>query len=71
MRSRYTAREPERAHFVTSTIVDWLPVFHTAACCDILAGSLDVYRSLGRRPYAEGVPSLSPGLARGTSAYPG
>ena len=36
MRSRYSAREPERACFVTSTIVDWLPVFHTAASCDIL-----------------------------------
>jgi len=28
--------EPERAHFMTSTIVDWLPVFHTAACGDTL-----------------------------------
>ena len=28
MRSRYTVRETERAHFITSTIVDWLPVFH-------------------------------------------
>src|SRR4051812_15190829 len=40
MRSRYAVREPERAHFITSTIVDWLPVFTTPACCDILAGSL-------------------------------
>ncbi len=41
MRSRYNVREPERAHFITSTIVDWLPIFQTAACCDILVGSLD------------------------------
>ena len=27
MRSRYSVREKERAHFVTSTIVDWLPLF--------------------------------------------
>ena len=53
MRSRYTVREPERAHFVTSTIVDWLPVFHSVACCDILAGSLDFCRQeKGLRLYA-------------------
>ncbi len=44
MRSRYQVRETERAHFVTSTIVAWLPVFHSAACCDILAHSLDYCR---------------------------
>jgi hypothetical protein len=44
MRSRYTVRESEQAHFITSTIVDWLPVFQTAACCDILAGSLEFCR---------------------------
>jgi REP element-mobilizing transposase RayT len=44
MRSRYSVREKERAHFVTSTIVDWLPVFTTGACCEILAGSLDFCR---------------------------
>src|SRR5438552_176678 len=27
--SRYTVREEHHAHFVTSTIVDWLPVFTT------------------------------------------
>jgi REP element-mobilizing transposase RayT len=36
MRSRYRVHEPERAHFVTSTIVAWLPVFTSAACCEIL-----------------------------------
>jgi hypothetical protein len=44
MRSRFRTRELERAHFVTSTIVDWLPVFQTSACCDILAQSLDYCR---------------------------
>ncbi|MEY2481958.1 MAG: hypothetical protein QOK24_486 [Verrucomicrobiota bacterium] len=40
MRSRYLIHEPDRAHFVTSTIVEWLPVFTSAACCDILVNSL-------------------------------
>jgi len=44
MRSRYQVKEPERAHFVTSTIVDWLPVFTTEACCDILVSSFDYCR---------------------------
>jgi REP element-mobilizing transposase RayT len=44
VRSRYRVNDPEGAHFVTSTIVDWLPVFTTAACCDILVGSFDYCR---------------------------
>jgi REP element-mobilizing transposase RayT len=53
MRSRYTVREPQQAHFVTSTIVDWLPVFTTQACCEILAGSLAFcQREKGMRLYA-------------------
>jgi REP element-mobilizing transposase RayT len=40
MRSRYRIHEPNRAHFVTGTIVEWLPVFSTGACCDILVNSL-------------------------------
>src|SRR5438876_6156862 len=36
MRSRYRIREPHAAHFVTSTIVAWLPVFTAATRCDIL-----------------------------------
>ena len=39
MRSRYRVHEPDGAHFVTSTIVGWLPVFTSPACCEILAGS--------------------------------
>ena len=41
MRSRYHAREPDRAYFVTSTIVAWLPVFTTAARCDILVEAFE------------------------------
>ena len=44
MRSRYYVREQGQAHFVTSTIVEWLPVFTSPACCDILVQSLDYCR---------------------------
>ena len=40
MRSRYRILEPHAAHFITSTIVEWLPVFTSAACCEILVRSL-------------------------------
>jgi len=40
MRSRYKVCELQAAHFVTSTIVEWLPVFTTSECCDILVDSL-------------------------------
>ena len=40
MRSRYRVGDPLQAYFVTSTVVQWLPVFTTSACCDILADSL-------------------------------
>ncbi len=40
MRSRYAIREANAAYFITSTTVAWLPVFTTAACCDILVQSL-------------------------------
>jgi putative transposase len=40
MRSRYRIYEREHAHFVTATIVEWLPVFTSAACCDIVVRSL-------------------------------
>ncbi len=39
MRSRYRVHDLHAAHFVTSTIVAWLPVFTTAARCDILIKS--------------------------------
>ena len=41
MRSRYRIQEPDHAHFVTATIVEWLPVFTTAACCDVLIRSFE------------------------------
>ena len=41
MRSRYRVHHPDRAHFVTCTIVEWLPVFTSAACRDILVRSLE------------------------------
>ena len=40
MRSRYRINAPDAAHFITSTIVQWLPAFTTSACCDILVRSL-------------------------------
>jgi putative transposase len=40
MRSRYLIYHQDRAHFVTSTIVEWLPIFTSPACCDILVNSL-------------------------------
>jgi len=40
MRSRYLIHEPDNAHFVTSSIVAWMPVFTKAARCDILTESL-------------------------------
>jgi REP element-mobilizing transposase RayT len=40
MRSRYRVHHPDRAHFVTCTIIEWLPVFTSSACCDIIVKSL-------------------------------
>src|SRR5205085_8624238 len=45
MRSRYRINEPDAAHFITSTIVEWLPVFTTAACCDVLVRSFEHCRA--------------------------
>jgi putative transposase len=44
VRSRYVVREESQAHFVTSTIVDWLPVFTSSARCDIVAEAIDYCR---------------------------
>jgi REP element-mobilizing transposase RayT len=53
MRSRYRVHHPERAHFVTCTIVEWLPVFTSQACCDILVRSLEhCRRNKGLKIYA-------------------
>lgn len=40
MRTRYQIHDGQHAHFVTATIVEWLPVFTTGACCEILVQSL-------------------------------
>ena len=40
MRSRYRVHDSTLAHFVTGTIVEWLPVFTTATMCDILVEAL-------------------------------
>src|SRR6267378_1034391 len=45
MRSRYRVHEQDRAHFVTSTVVAWLPVFTTAARCDVLVQSFEYCRA--------------------------
>ncbi len=45
MRSRYRVQEPQSPQFVTSTIVGWLPVFTTAARCEIVVDSLAYCRA--------------------------
>jgi putative transposase len=40
MRSRYKFQEEHYPYFITSTITEWLPIFTTAACCDILVNAL-------------------------------
>ena len=44
MRSRYHARESGHGYFITATIVEWLPVFTSVACCDIVVRSLEYCR---------------------------
>ncbi len=39
VRSRYQIHERDAAHFITSTVVAWLPVFTSSACCDVLVRS--------------------------------
>lgn len=41
MRSRYFVHEPDRAYFITCTVVEWLPIFTSSTCCDIVVDSLD------------------------------
>ncbi len=40
MRSRYRINDPDLPHFITATVVEWLPIFTTSACCEIVAQSL-------------------------------
>jgi len=44
VRSRYRINNENTAHFITSTVVEWLPVFTTAACCDLLVRSFEYCR---------------------------
>ena len=44
MRSRYRVHEKHHAHFITATIVEWLPVFNSSACCDIVVRALQFCR---------------------------
>ena len=44
MRSRYRILERDHAHFITATTVAWLPIFTTAARCDILVDSFEYCR---------------------------
>jgi REP element-mobilizing transposase RayT len=53
MRSRYRTNNDNAAHFITSTIIEWLPVFTTAACCDIIVKPFEFCRAhKGLRIYA-------------------
>jgi putative transposase len=45
MRSRYRVQEADRAHFITSTVINWIPIFTTPACCEILVQSLEYCRA--------------------------
>ena len=40
MRSRYRISEGEQTYFVTSTIVEWIPLFTSARYCSIVTDSL-------------------------------
>jgi putative transposase len=41
MPTRYRIHEPHRAYFVTVTVIEWLPIFTTGGCCDIIVHSLE------------------------------
>lgn len=45
MRSRYRIYDSGAPHFVTGTTVAWLPIFTTAARCDILVQALEYCRA--------------------------
>jgi REP element-mobilizing transposase RayT len=45
MRTRYRVNVELSVHFITSTIVEWLPVFTTAPCCDIVVRSFEYCRA--------------------------
>ena len=41
MRTRYRILEPDYAHFVTASVIEWLPVFTSSNCCDLLVRSFE------------------------------
>jgi len=52
MRTRYRINDPNRPHFITATIVEWLPIFTTSDCCDIVVRALRFARERkARRVY--------------------
>lgn len=44
MRSRYKVLEQTAPHFITTTVVEWLPVFTSSTYCDVLIESLNFCR---------------------------
>jgi REP-associated tyrosine transposase len=53
MRSRYRILERAHSHFITSTTVAWLPIFTTAARCDIIVDAFQYCRqNKGLKLYA-------------------
>ncbi|HVF73047.1 MAG TPA: transposase [Chthoniobacterales bacterium] len=44
MRTRYQVHHPDRAHFITCTVVEWLPIFTSTTCCDVVVNSLQYCR---------------------------
>ena len=44
MRSRYRILERDHSHFITATTVAWLPIFTTAARCDVLVDAFEYCR---------------------------
>ena len=53
MRTRYQIHEHDKPHFITATIVEWLPVFTSTAPCDIIVRSLEYCRrNKGLKIYA-------------------
>jgi hypothetical protein len=72
MRSRYLIHHPDRAHFVTSTIVEWLPVFTSSTCCDIVVNSLHHCREHKKlKIYAWVILDRFPRHPRGTRSVSG
>jgi len=45
VRSRYRINNPDVAHFITCTVVAWLPIFTKAVRCDVIVESLEYCRA--------------------------